>query len=119
MLTKLAIENDSRFKLAAGVVYKNSLIATGTNSYKTHPMMLEWRKNEHAVFIHAEIDAIKNALKLVSVEDLKKCSMYIVRVKRPSQYSDDWIHGLAKPCAGCARALAAFNFKEVKYTYDV
>jgi hypothetical protein len=42
MLSRLAEDNPgvrSKYKIAAGVVYKKHLVATGINSYKTHPMM--------------------------------------------------------------------------------
>lgn len=121
MLTRLAIENpgvQGRFKLAAGIVYRKHLIATGINSYKTHPIMYQWGKNEDSIHLHAEIDAIKNALRLITQEQLTKCDMYIVRVKHPTPKSLHWTHGLAKPCCGCARAIANFNLKNVYWTDD-
>ena len=122
MLTRLAIENpgvQGRFKLAAGIVYRKHLIATGVNSYKTHPLMNAWGKNEDSLFLHAEIDAIKNALKLIDQNQLAKCDMYIVRVKRfsPSD-KNKWTYGLAKPCIGCRRAIGNFNIKNVYWTTD-
>ena len=69
-LTKLALDNEGtkgRFRLAAGIVHKKSLIATGVNSYKSHPLMLQFGKNSDSIFLHAEVDAIKNALRLLSV----------------------------------------------------
>ena len=120
MLTRLAIENPgvrSKYKIAAGVVYKKNLIATGINSYKTHPLMWEFGKNQDSLFLHAEIDAIKNSLRLITQEQLTKCDMYIVRVKR-SQTNKRWVFGLAKPCKGCQRAIESFNVKNIFYTTD-
>lgn len=122
MLTRLAIDNpgirNNQFKFGAGIVYKNHLIATGVNSYKTHPLMAEWGQNELSICLHAEIDAIKNALKLITLDQLSKCDLYIVRVKRPDANSTGWVHGLAKPCKGCTRAIANFDLKKVYYTTD-
>lgn len=121
MLTRLAIENpgvQGRFKMAAGIVYRKHLIATGVNSYKTHPLMNEWGKNEDSIFLHAEIDAIKNALRLIDTQQLSKCDMYIVRVKRKSPSNRAFVHGLAKPCSGCKRAIANFNLRNVFWTED-
>lgn len=118
-LTKLAVDNPgirNRFKLAAGIVYRNHVIATGINSYKTHPMMLQFGKNSEALFIHAEIDAIKNALRLITPDQLSKCDMYVVRVKRPDNNLRSWCHGLAKPCVGCQRAIISFGLKNIYYT---
>ena len=121
MLTRLAIENpgvQGRFKMAAGIVYRKHLIATGVNSYKTHPMMYQYGKNEDSIFLHAEIDAIKNALRLIDTQQLTKCDMYIVRVKRKSPSNRAFVHGLAKPCPGCRRAIANFNLRNVYWTED-
>ena len=122
MLTRLAIENpgvQGRFKMAAGVVFKKELIATGINSYKTHPMMMpENGYREGQIFLHAEPDAIKNALRLITQEQLAKCELYIVRVKRPDIGSKGWIHGLAKPCPGCMKTIASFGLKAIQYTTD-
>lgn len=111
-LTKLAMNNEGvkgKWKLAAGIVLKNNLIATGVNSYKTHPMMAKYGKNSEAIFLHAEILCVKNALKMVEVSDLSRCSIYVVRVKKDSSY------GNSMPCLGCQRAIEEFNFKSVVY----
>ena len=125
VLTDLAIKNTgagstgrTKFKLAAAVVYKNNIIATGVNSYKTHQLMSNNWYKEGQYFLHAEVDAIKNALKLISVEQLTKCELYIVRVKRPGSNSKEWIHGLAKPCKGCEKLIASFGINKVFYTVN-
>lgn len=120
MLTRLAVENPGvrgKYKIAAGVVYKKHLVATGVNSYKTHPMMWEFGKNQDALFLHAEVDAIKNSLKLITQEQLSKCDLYIVRVKKEDGKSG-WQKGLAKPCKGCQRAIETFDIRRVFYTND-
>lgn len=121
MLTRLAINNpgtQGRFKLSAGIAYKKHLIATGVNSYKSHPLMWEWGKNVESIYLHAEIDAIKNALRLVEPDQLTKCDMYIVRVKRKGERDRAWTHGLAKPCPGCRRAIESFGLRNVFWTED-
>jgi len=122
MLTRLAVENpgvQGRFKMAAGIVYRKHLISTGVNSYKTHPMMMpENGYREGQWYLHAEPDAIKNALKLITQEQLTKCDLYVVRVKRPNNKSTKWITGLAKPCPGCMRVIASFGIKNVLWTED-
>lgn len=121
MLTRLAIENpgvQGRFKLAAGIVYKKHLIATGVNSYKSHPLMWEWGRNDDSIYLHAEIDAIKNALRLIDQSQLARCDMYIVRVKRKNENNRAWTYGLAKPCPGCRRAIESFGLRNVIWTKD-
>lgn len=121
MLKRLAIESPgvSERRLSAGVVYKKRLIATGVNSWKTHPLMCE--KNgyrEGQIFLHAEVDAIKNALRLITQDDLTKCDLYVYRAKRPHPHSTKWIQGLAKPCDGCAMTIATFGVNNVIYSTD-
>jgi tRNA(Arg) A34 adenosine deaminase TadA len=115
-LTDLAIANigtRNRIKLAAGVVFKNRLVAVGVNSYKSHPLMSKFGKNPEAIYLHAEVDAIKNALRVLSLQELEKSDILVVRVKRDGH---DYRTCLAKPCEGCARAIEAFNLRNLYYT---
>lgn len=120
MLERLAVSNpgtQGRFKLAAGIVYKKHLVATGVNSYKSHPLMTQFGKNKEAIFIHAEIDAIKNALRLITHDQLAKCDMYVLRVKRSGDTkSSPFTRALACPCEGCQRAIVHFGIRNVYYT---
>jgi deoxycytidylate deaminase len=119
MLTRLAHENEGcngRHKMAAGITYKKHLIATGTNSYKTHPLMNGGGFRVNQVFIHAEVDAIKNALKLITQEQLVRCSLHVVRLKRPCSGSKAWVYGLAKPCPGCEHMIKSFGISRVFYS---
>lgn len=115
-LTDLAIANigiRNRIKLAAGVVYRNRLVAVGVNSYKSHPLMSKFGKNPEAIYLHAEVDAIKNALRVLSLQELEKSDILVVRVKRDGH---DYKTCLAKPCEGCMRAIEAFNLRNLYYT---
>lgn len=116
-----AIDNDDyrRAKLAAIIGIKNKIISVGTNKIKTHPFQKTYAKNSEAIFLHAEINAIKNSLNHLDPEDLKKATLYIYRVKRPSGNSKQWVNGMSKPCMGCMGAIVEFGFKRVIYTTDV
>lgn len=120
MLLRLAIENpgvSGKFKIAAGVVTKKGrLIATGVNSYKTHPIMLGEGYKPEQIHLHAEVDAIKNALRLITQAELSKCSLYVVRVKKDKH--GNYVQGLAKPCKGCSRAITSFGIQKVEWTLD-
>jgi tRNA(Arg) A34 adenosine deaminase TadA len=120
VLSKIAdaLEPVSNASIAAAVVYKNSVVAVGINQRKSHPFAAQFRKNEHAIYLHAETDAIKNALKHISVEELSKASLYIARTKQVSSTDDTRIWGLAKPCEGCQKAIATFGIRNVYYTCD-
>jgi deoxycytidylate deaminase len=118
-LFKLAqdVEGVSSARLACCIVIKNNIIAYGFNQKKSHPFQAQYGKNEDSIYLHAETDAIKNALRRVNQEDLTKATLYIVRAKYDE--NGHWAHGLSKPCSGCARAIAAFGIKNVVYTTEV
>ena len=118
-LAKVAAANPGlREKFAAAVVYRNRIISVGMNSMKSHPMAAKYGKNEHAIFLHAEVAAIKNALREMEVDDLSKCDIYITRVKKEKPFSKKFVWGLSKPCPGCERAIAEFGLKRTIYTCD-
>lgn len=118
-LAKVAAANPAqREKLAAAIVSRNKIISVGMNSMKSHPMAAKYGKNEHAIYLHAEVAAIKNALREVEVDDLSKCELYITRVKKEKPFTNKFVWGLAKPCPGCERAIAEFGLKRVIYTCD-
>ena len=102
-------------RVSAILVIKNRIIAFGTNRRKSHPFQAEYGKNKDSIFLHAETDCIKNALKSVDMEDLRKATMYVARVKK-HEGRDVW--GMAKSCCGCTRAIVEFGIKRVVYTTD-
>lgn len=108
--------NSSR--IASCIFLKNNLISYGFNQRKSHPFQAKYAKNNESIFLHAETDAIKNALRRISVDDLSRCSLYIARAKHISNRSPAWIRGLACPCEGCMKAIVQFNIKKVVYTVD-
>jgi deoxycytidylate deaminase len=104
-------------RIAAAVVRRGKVISYGYNHKKSHPFQTRFCKNRHAVFFHAEVHAIKNALKSVDVEDLSKCELYIVRAKRNST-NRKWITGMSKPCSGCQKCIDLFDLKNVYYSEE-
>jgi len=96
--------------LAACVVKRNKIISFGHNKNKSHPLQNKFTKHPQAIYLHAEIDAIKNALKRLSVEEIVGSTLYIARTKKNGS------EGLAKPCVGCMQALESFNFSKIVYT---
>ena len=107
-------------KLAASIVIKNRVVAYGNNRYQTHPFQLKFGTNDASICLHAEVDVIKNALKRIEVEDLKKATLYVSRAKKRMITQDKWeyVVGLSAPCQGCRRAIATFGIKRVVYTTD-
>jgi len=101
-------------RLAAGLVYKNHLIAVGINQRKSHPLQAKYSKNESSIFLHAEISCLVSAQGLAK-EYFPKSIMYISRAKYDLDKQGD-IKALAKPCAGCEKALQDFRIGKVIWT---
>ena len=120
ILAKMAssVEPVRKARLAAGIIIRNEIISFGINQLKSHPLQSKFGKNSDSIYLHAEIDAIKNALKLIDVNDLKKSSLYITRVKYDSWEKKNLIYGLARPCLGCQRAIMTFQISKVIFTND-
>lgn len=118
ILERVAIANEpvSRSRVAALLVHRNELIAVGYNKMKSHPMAKRFQKHEEALYLHAEVDCIKNALRVVDVDYLPKCTMYVLRVKHPDNSNKKFVRGLAKPCSGCNMAIDTFGIKKVYFT---
>lgn len=111
--------NKTRGRLVAAVVYKNQIISYGFNSKKSHPFVIPFQKNKDAIYLHAETDAIKNALKMVSVEQLSKCDLYVIRAKQTSPTNKTMVYGISKPCNGCSKCINTFGLRSVIYSTDV
>jgi len=120
LLTEVAIATPpmASAKISAAIVYKGRIISIGTNSTKTSPFQKMFSHHGEAIHLHAETSAIKNALRNIDESDLSKCSIFVCRVKKINNHSNNWIWGISKPCKGCQRAIATFNIKNVYYTND-
>ena len=118
ILDKVADTSDHpKYQLAAALVLKNKIISFGFNRMKSHPFQKKYGSNIECIYLHAEIHAIKSALKNFSVDDLRKTSMFVLRKRDKKE------RALAKPCAGCTRAIAEFGIRSVTFTtttgYDI
>ena len=104
-------------RLTAAIYIGNTLISIGNNTYKTDPMQAKFSKNfgKNVTCLHAEMMAIKHALRRVSPDDLKRSTLYVARAKRASK-SGPWVFGLAKPCRVCQSAIDLFEISRVVYT---
>ena len=120
VLAKVAesLEPISGVRVSAALVYRNEIISIGTNKKKSHPFQKKYATNEEAIFLHAETDAIYNALRKHNTNIVSRAKLYICRMKWGNDKKAFHIQGLAKPCPGCQRAIANFNIKHVCYTLD-
>lgn len=107
--------NHSWAKVSACVVSRGQIVGIGTNKNKTHPFQAKFAKNKEAIFLHAEINAIRDAMRVLSLEGLQNSCLYICRMK---QDKGKYVFGLAKPCEGCFRAIVTFNIPKVYFTTD-
>ena len=124
LLFEEAIDTDpvGGAKICAALVFKKTLVIIGTNSKRTDPWALRFAKNNDADTIHAEVQAIKNAVNHFRGESnakefIKNATLYICRAKRKSKYGP-WIWGLAFPCSGCMEAIKDFGIKRVVYSEE-
>lgn len=111
----IAVEPVAQARIAAAIVYKNEIVSIGVNQRKTHPFQAKYSKNEDSIFLHAETDAIKNALKHISLDELSSSVLYICRVKIEN---GKFVFGLSKPCCGCMRAISNFGINKVYYSLE-
>ena len=118
---RMAIYNhnsSNRAKLAASLVIRNEVISVGFNSYKTHPLQKRFSKNIEAIFKHAEVDCIINALRHVEQEELAKATLYVYRVKRLTKDHKFWSDGYSEPCCGCKSAINHFKIRKVIFSTE-
>lgn len=99
-------------KIASAVVFRDRILGLGVNQYKSNPLQLKYARNPDSIFLHAEIDAIRSALRRAKVELMPKCDLYIIRIRGEN------IFGNARPCPGCMRAIEEFGFKRIIYSGD-
>lgn len=94
---------------AAAIYIGNRLISVGVNQRKSHPLQAKFGKNADSVYLHAEIAAIVNALRVVSPKDLESAILYVAKYSPTGKV-------LSKPCKGCQKAIGYFGFKDVYWT---
>lgn len=97
-------------RVVAALYKRNRLITIAPNLYKSHPLQRKFGKNEQAIFLHAEVNAIRIALREVDIEEFPQLTMYVGRVLKDTSLA------LAKPCVGCQKAIESFNIGTVYYT---
>ncbi len=104
-------------RIAAAVVYRKEIVGYGVCCRRSDPLQKKFGRTPDAIYLHAEISAIKNAIKRErSVDFLRSSTLYVARAKI---IGGEFVSGLAKPCAGCQRAISAFNIPKVIWTEDM
>ena len=111
-------------RITAAVVYKNNFVSIGFCQRKTDPMQKQFAINEHCIYMHAEVHAIKQAKKILTPEQFKKSTIFIARSKiitnqiSNKRIKKTWEHGLAKPCEGCQGCISTHGIPKAVYTSE-
>lgn len=86
ILRKVASLSPERFKIAAAVVTHEApgerMVALGLNHSRQDPFQERLKLHGKSNHLHAEMSAIKNALKFISRDQLARATLYVCRVKR-------------------------------------
>tara|TARA_B100000497_G_scaffold127985_1_gene172282 strand:- start:1290 stop:1772 length:483 start_codon:yes stop_codon:yes gene_type:complete len=85
------------------IIYKNKNIATGTNT----------TVDTCGFSIHAEVDAINKAKKILTKTELKNSKLIVVRI---GQESMDYPLKYSKPCPSCMKCIKNIGIKQIFYT---
>lgn len=105
-------------RIASAIVIKGDIISFGINQMKTHPFQAKFSRNNQALYMHSENEAVWKALKRVSKEDLTNSTLYVCRRKRIESNKPGFAFGLACPCEGCMKTISTFKIPRVVYTLD-
>lgn len=102
---KWAMTSDApSFKHCAIIFKNNKIISIGVNRFrKTSPNSTTRMNSCHAEYM---------ALGRMKPEDVKGCSMLVVRMKCSGNI------GLSKPCNECQEMLKKYNMRAIYYTTD-
>jgi len=116
--TKHLSPTSGKARVAASIVYKNNLVSCCMNEKKTHPFQAKYKSNDHSIWLHAETNAIKTALKVLTLDELSKSTLYITRIKYVDAKRTGLEFGNSKPCEGCFRCINTFQIRKVIYSID-
>lgn len=106
-------------RVSAALVKRGKILAFGKNKKKSHPFAALFSKNPHAIYPHAELDAIMQAKKNgYSEKDIAGATMYVLRLRYTDRSKATSIRANARPCPGCRAALRKHDIYDVWYTND-
>lgn len=95
----------------AVVIYRGKIVGRGYNKYSVENV-----NNVNRFSVHAEVDAINNALRKISKEDLKKSTLIVVRKLKSSTNDKSKEMGLSAPCKHCANYIRKHGIKTCFYS---
>ena len=107
----------------AVVVFRGKIVAYGYNKY-----CIENKNKVNRWSVHAEVDAINNALRKISTDDLRKSTLIVVRkLKEGSQVQNQQTLtkseglickeiGYSAPCKNCANYILKNGLRRCYYS---
>jgi len=87
------------------VIYRGKIVGHGYNKQSVENLN---RVNKWT--IHAEVDAINNALRKISKDNLKQSTLIVVRLMKTGEI------GLSQPCKCCSEFIKKCGIKNVYYS---
>lgn len=122
----MLIADMSNLKIAhhgAVVIYRGKIVGRGYNKY-----CIEDKNKVNRWSVHAEVDAINNALRKISPDDLRKSTLIVVRkLKEGTKIHNDKTKtisenlkcediGYSAPCRHCANFIIRNGIKTCYYS---
>lgn len=103
----------SKIHVGCIAVYHSSIIGSGCNSNKTHPIQMHYnRYRNKSEFLlpklHAEINCI-NSIKDYEI-NFSKVKLYIYRIRKDQPF------GISRPCPSCMAAIKDLGIRNIYYT---
>lgn len=99
-----------QYKIGAILVYRKSIISTGFNKKKTHP--LQQKLNQYRIeykqkgsFIHAEVDCLCN----INIENMQETILFIGRKDKNNKPA------MCRPCDACLHLISLYGIREIVY----
>lgn len=89
----------------AVVIYRGKIVGNGFNK---HTVEKPYKGSKYST--HAEVDAINNALRKISVDNLRKSTLIVVRVNNLGEMN------LSYPCKYCQMYINKFGLKSTYYS---
>lgn len=100
-------------RLGAILTVRQHVVALGTNyNPKSHPIAKIFGKNNDAIYPHAELSCILNAVRR-DFDDWHKATLWVARVV---MINGVFQTALARPCDGCWRAIEHYGIGKVVWT---
>ena len=110
------LANRSPLKISnhgAVVIYRGKIVGRGFNK-----QCVENINKINRFSVHAEVDAINNALRKISLDNLKKSTLIVVRKIKRVDNTDIFFGdmGLSAPCPCCTKFINRCQIKKIYYS---